>query len=264
MARVAAYIDQLLAMEEYSFSLDELREAVPASELALTRELSRLVGKREIFKLRNRFYLILPPRYRTIGHLPIELYIGKLLGQLNKQYYIGLFSAARMHGASHQQIQSEYVIVSRPGIANIEKKGTSLKFFSTVIWPERNIMQRKADAGIYNISSPGLTALDLINYQTKIGGLGRSITVLEELSEEIGINEIYDLLTWYPYTSNMQRLGYVLETVRPNFEGINVIYEYLKKQPFYPVFLTPDSEQKPGAVENRWKVVVNIEIESDL
>ncbi|MCD4696723.1 MAG: type IV toxin-antitoxin system AbiEi family antitoxin [Bacteroidales bacterium] len=43
---------------------------------------------------------------------------------------------------------------------------------------------------MFKISSPALTAVDLIHYQTKLGGLNRMLAILEELSEEINENDL--------------------------------------------------------------------------
>ncbi len=54
---------------------------------------------------------------------------------------------------------------------------------------------------MYNISSPCLTAVDLIYHQTKIGGLNRMLSVLEELTEEMKMEDAKDLLSWYSQKS---------------------------------------------------------------
>jgi hypothetical protein len=42
------------------------------------------------------------------------------------------------------------------------------------------------------------------------------------------------------------------------------ITEYLKASKYYPVLLSPKSKDRPGAINNNWKVDVNIKLESDL
>lgn len=253
-----------MGTEEYSFSWNDLRQQSSKSDTSLKRELSRLVAKKEIINLRKGFYLILPPRYRNIGQLPIELYIEKLFKYLNKSYYLGLYSAARLHGASHQQIQQNYIITSLPSMLDIDKGGILINFYTSASWPERNVLQQKSDAGYFKVSSPALTAADLVHYQTKLGGLSRMGAILEELSEEIKEKDINDLLSWYPHKSTLQRLGYLLEEYQSNSIVVEHIFKHIKKEAFYPVVLSTQGGQKAGAVENRWKVFVNLEIEGDL
>jgi len=258
------YIKELLSVEEYSFSLPELIENSDKSESALKRELSYLVSKGEIIPLRKSFYLIIPPRYSKHRKLPVELYLDKLFRLLGKDYYLGLYSAAKFHGAGHQQIQRDYIITETPYLLNIKKDTIDLRFFTTSNWPKKNIINRKADSGIFKISDPLLTSVDLIHYQTKLGGLNRMMAILEELMEEISESNLKDLLTWYPNKSTLQRFGFLMEEFHADPDLISILYNYLRSIKYYPVLLSPKSNQKPGAVDNKWKVAVNIKMESDI
>lgn len=261
---VAKYIKQRLSFEEYSFSLNELHREMNKKEPALQSELSRLIEKKEIVNLRKGFYLIIPPRYSKQGLIPIQLYIDKLFNYLNRNYYLGLYSAAKFHGASHQQSQRDYLMTEKPKLYDIVKHAFNIRFFTTAKWPKKNILDKKSDAGIFKISSPALTAVDLIHYQTKLGGLNRMLAILEELAEVITQNDITELLTWYSNKSTLQRFGFLLEELEADQSLSEQIMEHLQKLKFFPVLLSPKSNQKPGAVNNRWKVDVNIKLESDL
>ncbi len=233
-------------------------------ELSLQSELSRLIEKKEIVNLRKGFYLIIPPRYSKQGLIPIQLYIDKLFKYLNRNYYLGLYSAAKFHGASHQQSQRDYLMTEKPKLNDIVKLALDIRFFTTAKWPNKNILDKKSDAGIFKISSPALTAVDLIHHQTKLGGLNRMLAILEELAEEINQNDIAELLTWYPHKSTLQRFGFLLEELEADQSLSEQIMDQLKKLKFFPVLLSPKSNQKPGAVDNRWKVDVNVKLENDL
>ncbi|RNL95186.1 hypothetical protein ED312_00880 [Sinomicrobium pectinilyticum] len=259
------FIKERLSFEEYAFTWNELLQAkTNKSDVSIRSELSYAINKGDIIPLRQHFYLIIPPRYSRLGKLPIELYIDKLFTYLNRHYYLGLYSAAKFYGASHQQIQKDYILHDKSPLLSISKDTIKLDFFTVSNWPQKNILSRKGDAGMFKISSPGLTAVDLLHHQTKIGGLNRMVSVIEELIEEISLSDIKDLLSWYPHKSVLQRLGFLLDELSPNSESAELIYEHLKHQKFYPVLLTPKPKQKAGAVNNRWRVDVNIKIESDL
>ena len=261
---ISDYIKQLQSVEEYSFSWGELVAACSKTDTALTRELSRLVLKKEIINLRKGFYLIIPPRYSKQEQLPVQLFVDKLFNYLNSNYYLGFYSAAKFHGAGHQQVQREYIMTDKQ-FPNIKKSSLDIHFFATSKWPTKNILEKKSDAGIYKISSPALTAIDLIHHQTKLGGINRMLAILEELSEEISAQDIEDLISWYPHKSTLQRFGFLLESVlQVEADLYTPIMKYLKASKYYPVLLSPKSKEKPGAVSNRWKVDVNIKLESDL
>lgn len=253
-----------MSVEEYSFSLSELISNSDKSESAIKRELSYLVSKGDIIPLRKSFYLIIPPRYSKHRKLPVELYLDKLFRSLNRDYYLGLYSAAKFHGAGHQQIQRDYIITTTPLLLDIKKDTIDLRFFTTSNWPKKNIINRKSDSGIFKISDPILTSVDLIHYQTKLGGLNRMMAILEELMEEISESNLKDLLTWYPHKSTLQRFGFLMEEFQADLGLISILFDHLSSVKYYPVLLSPNSNQKPGAVNNRWKVDINIKMESDI
>jgi len=258
------YIRYLLSIENYSFSLDEIARHTDGAGTSLKFELVRLIKKYEIINLRKGFYLIIPPRYSGQGQLPVQLYIDKLFKSLKRNYYLGFYSAAKFHGASHQQSQRDYIMTKKPKLTDIRKSSLDIGFFTTTRWPEKNILNKKSDAGIFKISSPALTAVDLIHHQTKLGGLNRVFTVLEELTEEINQEDIVDLLTWYPYKSTLQRFGFLLQKTTTDKNLIHPIKNHLQQTKIFPVLLSPNTGQKPGAVDNHWKIDVNKELESDV
>ncbi|MFH4967491.1 type IV toxin-antitoxin system AbiEi family antitoxin [Gaetbulibacter sp. M240] len=261
---VAEYIMQLLSYEEYAFSLEEVLEESSKEATAVRRELNRLVEKKEIINLRKGFYLIIPPRYANARKLPLQLYVEKLFKYMDRNYYLGLFTAAKIHGASHQQVQRDYLIIERPKLDAIKKKNFDIQFYTTGNWPKNNIESKRADAGIYKISSPALTFVDLINHHTKIGGLNRMLAVLEELTEELQEEDIRTLLSWYNNKSTLQRTGFLLEELIGPNSFADLIFNKLEQQAFYPILLSPKSKQKPGSVNNRWKIDINLKLETDL
>jgi predicted transcriptional regulator of viral defense system len=258
------YIKYLLSIENYSFSLNEITQATAGSSNSLKFELHRLSDKGEIVNLRKGFYLIITPRYSSAKKLPIQLYCEKLFNHLNRNYYVGLFSAAKFHGASHQQVQRDYLITEKPKLNDISKNTLDIRFFTATKWPDKNIQQKKSDAGIFKISSPALTIVDLIHHQTKLGGINRMLATIEELTEELRESDLLDLVSWYPNKSTLQRFGFLLEELGMQEKYQEIIYSELKAKNFYPVLLSPKSKEKPGAVDNRWKVDVNVELESDI
>jgi predicted transcriptional regulator of viral defense system len=261
---ISIYIKKLLSYEEYSFSWNELIANINKSEISLRRKLERLVEKREIVNLRRGFYLIIPPRYSKTGYVPIQLYVDKLFKFLDREYYLGFYSAAKIHGASHQQTQRDYIVTSPPSLLDIKKGNFDLRFSTSSDCSNINILTKKSDAGYYKISSPALTAIDLIHYQKKIGGLNRILSTLEELIEEITIEDVQNLLTWYPNKASLQRFGFFLEMYQADKKILNLIYKHISISKFFPVLLNSDTNQKAGKVNNKWKVDVNIKLESDL
>jgi len=261
---VSEYIHKLLGVEEYSFSLNELLNQTGKGKTALVRELDRLIEKNEVINLRQGYYLILTPRYSSFGKLPINLYIHKLFDYLGRNYYLGFYSAAKVYGASHQQAQRDYVMTQAPKLLDIQKLAIDIRFLTSSVWPKNNIISKKSDAGIYHISSPALTLADLVRYQNKLGGINRMLSTIEELLEEVTQNDLEDLLEWYDHKATLQRLGYLISEVDPGNILADHIFEKLNTNKYHPVLLQPSTKQRPGSVDNKWKVDVNLQLESDL
>lgn len=263
MNSVSNYIDYCLAHERYAFSWQQVAYAVPKTEIALRSEILRLTQKKLLLGLRKDFYLILPPRYRAMELLPIELYADILFKELDKPYYLGLFTAAARHGAAHQQVQKSYVVTSGANIRDIAKGNIEISIFNNSVWPKQNIQLHKGDAGVFKVSSPALTAVDLVHYQNKLGGLNRIASTLEELVEAITPQDLKKLLTWYPRISTIQRLGYLMEQLEAETELIELLKNHLKQHTFYPILLKPSTKSKDYHTGNFWQIAPNVELELD-
>lgn len=261
---VYEYIKALQSYEEYAFSWEELIQNTGAPESTLRKELRRLSARKEVLRLRNKFYVIIPPRYQIYGKIPVKLFIDKLFKCLGKQYYVAFYSAAAFYGASHQRLQKDYVMTEPPVLQDINKENFQIDFFKTTRWPPKNVIQKESDAGSFQISSPAFTSVDLIYHQSAIGGLNRVITVLKELVEEITLEDLKELLSWYPLKSVLQRFGFMLEEVNADKELIQSVFEHLQEEKYYPVLLKYKKGEKPGKAANKWKVDINHKFESDL
>lgn len=261
---VAEYIKTLQSYEEYAFSWEEVLDKCNAPESTIRKELTRLAKKNEIINLRKGFYIILPPKFQSLGKIPVQLYIDKLFLHTNKKYYLSLLTAANFHGASHQKIQQDFVITSPPALRDVDNKNIKLRFIKNVNWPQKNIIQKKSDAGLFNLSSPALTIADLIHHQNKIGGLNRILANLEELIDILEVKDLTDLLSWYPHVSTFQRMGYLFEYLEASEEFTKCIESYLESQKFYYTTLTPVKGLKIVETIKRWKIEINITLENDL
>jgi predicted transcriptional regulator of viral defense system len=156
------------------------------------------------------------------------------------------------------------MIVETPKLIDIKKNNFNVQFHTTSNWPKNNIEKKQSDAGLYKVASPALTFLDLIHHHTKIGGLNRMLASLEELVEEFTEKDVKSLLDWYDNKSSLQRAGFLLEELLGSNGYSDLILQQLIQQPFYPVLMSPKKNEKPGSANNRWKIDVNLKLESDL
>lgn len=183
---------------------------------------------------------------------------------LEKDYYVGLLNAATYYGAAHQQPQSFSVITMKPSLRKINNDNLKINFYIKKEWAEKDIVQKKVDTGYINISSPELTALDLVYYFDQVGGVNRVITVLEELCESIDTNKMLDLAKRHSPITAVQRLGFLLEEILNTPDLSAPIKKHLKTVNYFPVLLRPQKQKREMITGNDWKVVQNIEIETGL
>src|SRR3990172_8296193 len=112
---LSGYVDYIQSHGEYVFAQKTAKEQLGCSDDAIRIAANRLINKKRIIKLRYAFYLIIPLEYQTLGAPPPSWYIDALMNQYHHQpYYIGLLSAAALHGAGHQQPQVFQVITNKP------------------------------------------------------------------------------------------------------------------------------------------------------
>ncbi len=258
------FINELRSNGRYAFSLPEVRSKFEQSDEAIKKALQRLKKKKEIALVRNEFYVVITPEYRSKGILPPSMFIEELMKFLQKDYYVGLLNAAAYYGAAHQQPQSFSVITIKPSLRNINNDILKINFYIKKEWAKSDIVQKKVDTGYINVSSPELTALDLVYYFDQAGGLNRVATVLEELCESIDANKLLDLAKRYSPITAVQRLGFLLEEILNMQDLSNPIKDYLKTVNYFPVLLRPQKEKTEMITGNDWKVVQNLEIETDL
>lgn len=263
MKSVYEFTQQLLSYEEYSCSWDEIIGNVEKTPIGLKSEINRLIIKKELINLRKGFYLIPGPRYKKTGHLPAELYVDKLFKWLNRPYYVGLFSAARLHGAANQQIQQTYLITSLPALHPIRNSKFNIRFFSKNTLPFTSLIRMKSDAGTFSVSSTALTSFDLIRFQQNIGGLPRILSTLEALIPQIPFIEIKALISENHIKTVLQRLGFFLDYWQ-NVESANILFDHLKNLKITPVLLANGIGENNGKSFNRWNVMVNLNIEEEL
>ncbi|MFT6338546.1 MAG: putative transcriptional regulator of viral defense system [Bacteroidia bacterium] len=264
MGVVAEFVRELQSYEEYSFSTEELYQKTAAPASSVKKELARLVANNQIINLRKGFYLILPPSYQHYKKLPLELYIDKLFKSLNKPYYVAHYSAAASYGASHQQIQQDYIITDPPALRDIAKENIKLRFFNSSVWPKGNVLDKKSSTGYFKISSPALTFADLLENQNNLGGINRMLAILGELCESITKQDLEELLAWYDNKSTLQRMGFLLEQMEWNAIHSDKIFKSFKNGKIFPTLLTPHHGQKAGSAGNRWKIDQNTIFESCL
>jgi predicted transcriptional regulator of viral defense system len=259
------WTDIMLSKGRHGFSLAELKKVYPEhSDVAIKYSLLRLSKKKKILSIVKGYYIIISPQYLSRGILPPDLFIDSLMKYLNRPYYIGLLNAATYYGAAHQQPQEFFVFTRFPVMRPIQKKGIKINYISKKSIDDSLLEQKKTETGYLKVSKPILTAFDLVQFENRIGGLSRASTVLSELVEEIKPESINSQIISQMQVSSIQRLGFIIEYVLQNESLAKALYNDADRNKFYRIPLKSALPVKGYPYNEKWKIVINTEIETDL
>lgn len=263
--QIAEWVDSLVSKGKNSFSLNDVRTAfINNTEVAIRSKLSRLTRKGKIISVYKGYYLIITPQYATRGILPPSLFVDGLMKYLERPYYVGLLNAASFHGAAHQQPQEFFVFTDFPVLRPTRKKSIRINYISKKVIAEQHLEKKKTETGFIYVSNPALTALDLVQFDKRIGGLDRAATVLNELAESIKPKQITEnLLKEIPVTA-VQRLGFLLDVILKKDIG-EYLYSECKKVglEFFRIPLKTSAPKTGFPSNEKWKIIMNTEIEID-
>jgi len=188
-----------------------------------------------------------------------------MMHHLGRKYYVALLSAASYHGASHQVPLRFSVMIESPAMRDKKGEKYLTHYFCKSHIPEAYVERRQTRTGYINVSSPELTAVDLLTYQAKTGSVSRAATVLAELAEKLDFGRLgADFLKEVPVTS-MQRLGYILDKVLEEDEVAESVYSLLKCSGFALQYVPLKAgKSREGCERNaKWRIIVNETIEID-
>jgi len=263
---LSTYVDSLQKQGRITFRLDEAALALGANLQKVRLSAYRLSQKNRIFRAYRNFYIIVPLEYQNTGCPPPDWFIDSLMQHMGTDYYVGLLSAAALHGAAHQQPMTFQVLTAKYSKEILTPSMTIQLYRNTTIY-RPGIEQKKTVAGYINVSTPELTAFDLVKYAKASGHYNHIATVLGELAERIDGEKLAATAEALCHKQGMwiygQRLGYLLDVV--GFEKITdplaaIIHKSMPKFGY----LATGKSVKTLEKQQRWRLYINDTIEADL
>ena len=259
---LSSYINDQLSAGRVVFTRDEAQKALGITAGAFLDAAERQQRKHHLISPRQGFYVIVPPQYLAWGGPPPTWYIDDLMRQEGHPYYVGLLKAAELHGATHQAVMEFQVITNRQ-LPQLRIGRSNIAFYYRKdLGPiAAGITDRKTDTGRIKLSSPDLTALDLLRYPRAGGGLDNIATVVSDLAEHLDAGKLATLSTAYE-RSVSQRLGYLLDLFGHN-KRAEALHRMLTKNSVVPwIELEPslakerDLAPEPQDRNERWHIIV--------
>ena len=246
-----------------TFSIADVKGAfAERPSKSINTELSRQVSRGRVQSVYRGFYVIVPVQYQLKGVVPPAYYVDGLMDYVGKPYYVGLLSAAAMHGATHQRAMKTQVMTVVPRIKE-SGKNSLLDWNYRQEIPEAFVVKKNAEIGTLRYSGPELTAADLVQFASHVGGYQRVATVLAELVDSVDMEKAGELLR-FTTVATIQRFGYLLEYVLSRQDLADALFQVLKTQGSWnSILLSNDQNRRVDAPANRWHVNGNIDIEVD-
>lgn len=257
----SSYLESLQKQGKYLFSKTEVARILGVSNNALRNSVARLSYKGKIAHLKKGLYQIIPIEYESAGSLPPEWIIDELMKYLGIPYYIGLLSAASLHGAAHQAPQI-FQVIAQKKIPDLKLGGIKICFYESKDFSVIPIQTIKTPAGYVNVSTPEGTSFDLIRYLHQSGHLNHVATILSELAEEIDGEKLVLIAQnlSFRYT---QRLGYLLDIL--GFESLTQpLAQFIEKRRLPYISLRPDKPKDKAQRNTKWRLFINEQIDPDI
>jgi len=214
--------------------------------------------------IRHGFGIILS---NQSSELHPSYYLDKMMTHLNSKYYLGLLSAAAYWGASHQSIMG-YQVISEKDIKPIKFENSKIEFITKKMsFPETGLLKVAGVGGYFLVSSPELTAIDILRFPKKSGHLNNIATVLEELIEKWDKKRLLDVCRGsHVPTVSLQRLGFLLDVILSKQMEASWIEKILEGRMLAPSVLSVSRKKEKMKLyhfNDRWKIYVNTEVEPD-
>jgi predicted transcriptional regulator of viral defense system len=260
MTPLSLWVEEIQSRGRYTFTRAEAESGTGRSFVGAQSALRRLKELGRIVSPRRGFYVVVPPEYRTAGSPPASWFVDDLMRFIGQPYYVGLLSAAALHGAAHQQPMVFQVVTS---VATDEARAgrVTIRFTMSGLVGQLPTTEQQTETGTMRVATPETCAFDLVRYPAAAGHLSNVATVLAELAERLDSKALARIAPLVR-AADVQRLGYLLDAVGQG-QLAAPLASWLGSRRPHSVLFHPGAAGK-GASDPRWHVVPNVELEVDV
>ena len=255
--RLKAVLDAAERSGRLNLRTEEIAAALPGvGPEALRQALHRQQRRGRMVRLSRgaEHWLIVPLHHAQSGAPPLETWLDHYLGKtLGIPYYVALLSAAELYSASPYGVMVTQVMVPKPR-RPIRVGRHQLQFHVQKRIDQLPTRWHEIPEGRFKLSTPELTALDLVQRESLVGGMARVREVLRALHDKFsaaGLTEALDSLGEVP---TAQRLGALLtQDEAPTFAA--QIAHWLEGKPYRAIVLEGNGNDGHALVlDRRFKV----------
>jgi predicted transcriptional regulator of viral defense system len=257
--------DWLLSRGRHWITTDEVATLLGIEPRHVSQAVSRLRERHALFSPTKGIYVPIPPEFRTWGAPPASHFVDPLMQHLGHPYYVGLLSAAEVHGVAHQRPQ-RFQIVTPARLADRQFGRSQLSFIYTKSIDGRPTTRVNTPTGTMTVATAETTAFDLVSLPEHGGGISNVATVVAEMFDEDLLDDqrLAEASRAYPAAAT-QRLGWLATHVARLSEhpfNIHALSEVAARRAT-PTPLVPGGPRR-GHLDAQWNVIVNADVEPDL
>jgi predicted transcriptional regulator of viral defense system len=252
--------DHLLAQGRYTATTDEIAELLNLDKGAVRVGMNRLRKQHLAFSPARGLYGFVPPNYRSWGVLPADWFVDDLMRFLERNYYVGLLSAAAHHRAAHQRPQVFQVVTDKP-TANRDIGRVRLRFFKSRGAAQAAKETVRTPTGTMSIASVETTISDLVAHPRAAAGFSNIATIIREI-EPLNGGELARQSAAHP-RSHARRLGWLVEHYSESTPDLEALERRAAPARGVPTPLSPGGPRR-GRIDKHWGLWINTEIEPDI
>jgi predicted transcriptional regulator of viral defense system len=203
-----------------------------------------------------------PSQHRGLGSYPTIEYIGAWMAHLGASYYVGLLSAAAIHGASHHAPQVFQVACSNT-VKDRQIGRARIEFHTRATVARIPVTHHRVAAGDVPVSTREATALDVVAEPAWAGGIGNAANVIVELADGGGLDAtlLAETASLYPAAA-ARRVGWILAS-HTCAKSLGKLRSATTTGADTPSLLSPGGPRR-GPVDKDWNLRLNTDLEVDV
>lgn len=248
------YVDECIASGKYGFSADEVTRESGLCERSAKDQLRRL-GKRVTRVTRWQSFFVIKGEGDAVRY---DRWLDDYFAWLGHPYYVGLYSAAAIHGSQPQALQTVQIVTDAPR-REVHLGRQWLRFFVKSRCSMAQVQDAPGAFAPMKVSTPETTVFDLVRYAPRIGGIARVAETIRPLLNLLTPPSLKRMLEIENEVATMQRLGFLFEKMERRSLASSV-EKWLPDRPVW-VALASGAKREASAPRNeRWRVVENMEV----
>lgn len=253
-------IEELEAEGKRTFTIEEAMERFNLERKNALAVAGNLKRAKRIISLTEGLYALWHPSERKWGIHPIPI-VDAMMRYRKCPYYVGLLSAADHYGAAHHKPQVLQIIIPKQ-IKFRRAKELAISFHVFFKFPQEGLVFMNVQGERMMFSSPERTVLDLLYFESACGGFKNICLVIRDMSSKLRPEYLNKVIDKYPYSSSIQKLGYMLEYFNTDKQILDVLKKWVERNKVSNIALSSRLPKK-GKMHPLWHVIKNAKIEED-